>query len=136
MRRFSGILWVVAALGAGLCWVVFRAVHDPPARAAPEGAGAARPEPAHGGAAVQQIRALQRELVELRHQVSGQTQRGSGEPAQADPVRARDPRTDPDARAEYVRARREAIAGVEAAFRGEATQPRWSATASSAIQTV
>lgn len=135
MRRFSGILCVVATLSAGLCWMVYQSVREQVARAAPDAASASRDRP-HDDAVTPQLLALQRELVELRRQVRAQAQRGTDEPPPPVPARDRDPRTDPEARAEYERARREAIAGVDAAFRGEATDPRWSATASSAIQAV
>jgi hypothetical protein len=135
MRRFSGILCVVAMISAGLCWMVYRSVREQAARAAPDAVGALRPERPHDDAASPQLLAMQRELAELRHQVRAQAQREPGETPPAEPPRARDPRTDPEARAESERARHEAIAGVDAAFRGEAMDPRWSATASSTIQT-
>lgn len=133
MKRFSRVLWLAAALGAGLCWTVYRSGGDQVvARGTPGSTGASRPGDA---ATPSQLAELRRELGELRRQVWTQGQRGpASEPPRGDPAGTRDPRTDPEARAEYERARREAIAGVDAAFRGEAEDPRWAGSAASAIQ--
>ncbi|HEX7836019.1 MAG TPA: hypothetical protein VF469_01085 [Kofleriaceae bacterium] len=134
MRRSFGVLCVAAALGVGLCWTVYRSVRGEAASRPTTGsAGASRPE---DDATPSQVAELRRELGELRRQVWAQGQRAGGEPSRGEAARARDPRTDPEARAEYERARREAIAGVEAGFRGEATDPRWSPAASTAVQAV
>jgi hypothetical protein len=134
MRRFSGILWVAMTLGVGLCWMVCRSVRDEAAtHAATDAPGASRSE-LSAEVAPAQLAELRRELAALRHELAAQGRRTAGASIDMS-TRTRPSRTDTDVRAEYERARREAIAGVDAAFRGEARDPRWSATASSAIQT-
>jgi hypothetical protein len=124
---------VCATLGVGLCWIAYRSVGgEVVSRPNIRSAGTSRPD---DDPAPAQVAELRRELHELRSQVWAQGRQAAGESPGAEASRARDPHTDAEARAEYERARREAIAGVEAAFRGEAMDPQWSSSASAAVQT-
>lgn len=76
----------------------------------------------------QQMASVQRELAELRLQVA------RGVPAAPGEDSAADSRRDPESRAEAEREERTRVASTEAAFRGEANDPRWSQGTSSGLR--
>jgi len=140
MKRSHGFLTITVLLGVGLCGVVYRAVRT--SAETPDENGLAATKQPVGGAATQEsaeLAELRREMAQLRRQVLTQGQRlAAGDPAKAeaqDPAAAKDPRTDPQARAEQERKYRDYMAGVDAAFRKETTDPRWSSATSSVVQT-
>jgi hypothetical protein len=118
----------MVALAVGLCVAVYCSVRTAtgvPAAASASAPRAGAPEPSKPAAP-------QPELA----RPGAQDQRSPGAdlaaPAAQEPVK--DPRADPEARAEDQRKHRAYIAGVEAAFRKEATDPRWSSTTSAVVQ--
>jgi hypothetical protein len=140
MKRSRGLLTITALLGVGLCGIVVRSVYTS-AEAPTESGLAPAKQPASGAAASEsaELAEMRREIAQLRRQVWTQEQRqaaaGPGKAEAQDPAAAKDPRTDPEARAEQERKYREYMAGVDAAFRKETTDPRWSSATSSAVQT-
>ena len=137
MKRSHGFLILTALLSIGVSGVVYRSVHSGTETPAEHGSASTRP-PA-GGAAIPEsaeLAELRQELVQLRHQVWAQGQ-GPAAPApaqaDADPAAAKDPRTDPETRAEHERQYREYLAGIDAAFHKEAPDPQWSSAAASVV---
>lgn len=140
MKRSHGLLTITALLGVGLCGVVYRSVRT--GAEAPAGSSLAPAKQPVGGATTPEsteLAEMRREMAQLRRQVWAQEQRlAAADPAMAnaqDSAAAKDPRTDPEARAEQERRYREFMASVDAAFRKETTDPRWSSATSSVVQT-
>lgn len=141
MKRSLGSFMITTLLGIGSCAVAYRIARTADESPDGEGRTSSTRHPLGGTAspALAELAELRRELAQLRLQVRGQ----GLTPAAADAARAaedhpgatRDPRTDPEARAELERERREYMAGVDAAFRSEATSPGWSSAISAVIQT-
>lgn len=139
MKRSHGLLAIAALLIVGLCGIVYRSVYrggEAPAEKTSSSKQSA------GGAATAgsvELAELRQELAQLRRQVWTQGQRlAPADPAQATsqgPTAAKDPSTDPEVRAEQERKYKEYMAGVDAAFRKEVTDPAWSSTTSSVVQT-
>jgi len=132
MKRSHRPLTIIALLGVGLCVVVYRAGPTAPAPAVEHGTATPKPPPGESSAAASELADLRRELFELKRVVRTQ----GHEPVAAEPAApaAPDPRTDPEARADYERRYREHMAGVEAAFRQEAADPRWSSATAATVQ--
>lgn len=135
MKRSPGLLTIAAMLvGLGLSTAWYQLVRSSdasPASGGPTPQGAALAENA-------ELAELRREVARLGLQVRSQHGRPSAAPAPAE-VAARasgelPPRDSAEAQEERARKRRDRIAGIEAAFRREAVEPGWSATASAAIQ--
>src|SRR5262245_56756181 len=83
-----------------------------------------------------ELAAMRQQLTRLEGKVSGEraeVTRPAGDVAPG-PAREADPRTDPEARAQYERRRHDYIAGIEAAFRKEPVDAAWSTTTSSVVQ--
>ncbi|HEY0481441.1 MAG TPA: hypothetical protein VGD37_28190 [Kofleriaceae bacterium] len=120
----------MVVLAIGLCvvvyWSVRTAVGIPTADSSP---ARRADDPA------QPFRAAARQPAPAPPRAQGQRPPGvdSAGSAPQEPV-IRDPRNDPEARAEGQRKYRAYIAGVEAAFRKEATDPRWSSATSGVVQ--
>jgi len=142
MKRSHGLLTITALLGVGLCGVVYRSVATGAGAPAESGLGSAK-QPVGGATTPEsaELAGLRREMAQLKRQVWAQGQMlAAADPARAKPeaqdsAAAKDPRIDPEARAEQERKYREYMAGVDAAFRKETTDPRWSSATSSAVQT-
>jgi hypothetical protein len=139
MKRSLGFLTIAALLGIGLYSVVYRSVHT--GAETPTDSDIASAKRRAGNTTTSEsaeLAQMRQELTQLKHQLWTQGQRlAATDPARAeahDPT-AKDPRTDPEARAEQERKYREYMASVDAAFRKEATDPHWSSTTSSAVQT-
>ena len=79
-----------------------------------------------------ELAALRAEVADLKRQMAAQS---SVRPAQAVPAQAaRQPGVDPLAQAEEDRQRREQMQTLEAAFRGESSDPLWSGQAGAVVQ--
>jgi len=131
MTRSRPLLLIAVVLSIGLGGALYRAVRSSSESAAvPEPIGALRPAI---GAESAELAELRQEVFELHHRVRAQEQRPARSDATAAPSQAEPP--DPEDRAEQVRRYHAYIAGVEAAFRQEARDPRWSADTSTVIQT-
>ena len=136
MKHSRGALLVLAVLLVlGVGFVVARAVRTsgeaPAAGGSAAPASAATPTPAELAELRQQLARLE---ARLRTREQGTAAPGLPPPAPEAPAAAGDPRTDPETRAEAQRRQREYVAGVDAEFRNEATDPRWSSATSSVIQ--
>jgi hypothetical protein len=139
MKRSHGFLTIAALASVGLCSIVYRSVRigaDVPTAGHPGPAMRAAGGPVTPEAV--ELAELRQEMARLRHQVSTQEQRlAAVDPAklEASDSVARDPRTDPDMRAEQDRKYREYLASLDTAFRKESRDPQWSTTTSSVVQT-
>ncbi|TMQ11565.1 MAG: hypothetical protein E6J91_22515 [Deltaproteobacteria bacterium] len=138
MKRSHGLFTITILLGVGLCGIMYRCVRTGAESSA--GSGLAPAKQPDGGATTPELADLaemRREMVQLRRQLWAQGQRlAAVDPVKAqDSAAARDPRTDPEGRAEQERRSREFIASVDAAFRKETTDPGWSSATSSVVQT-
>ena len=137
MKRLLAFLTVTVLLGIGLYSTVYRSVHTGTEAPTDRDGASAKRSPATPESA--ELAELRQELTQLKRQMWTQGQGVSAtDPAKADahdPAGAKDPRTDPEARAEQERKYREYMASVDAAFRNEATDPRWSSATSSVVQT-
>jgi hypothetical protein len=137
MKRSHSLLAITGLLCVGLCAAVYRAVRT--AEGAPAGLGLAATRPI-GGATTPgsaELAELRRELAQLERQVQLQGKALAAAPARAEaqaPDAADDSRQEPESRAEQERKHRSYLAGVEAAFRAEATDPSWSSASASAVQ--
>jgi hypothetical protein len=135
MKRSYGFFILLGLLGISLCWIVYRSARPPAEAPAVEGARAAAstatPEPAD-------LAELQQQVARLKSQMWSQEQRlAAADPAKAavkDPA-AKDPRTDPEARAAEERKHKELVAGIDAEFHNEPTSSKWASAMSSTIQT-
>jgi len=140
MKRSHGFLTIATLLSVGLCGVVYRAVHRSSEAPAESGPAPAK-QPAEGAATSESIELaeLRREMVQLRRQVWIQGQRlEAAEPARAEtqaPATAKDLLTDSEVRAEQERKHREYMVEIDAAFRKESPDARWSSTTSAVVQT-
>jgi hypothetical protein len=134
MTRSYGFLVLTAGLGIGLCWFLYRSMRTPSEAPAAETviASASTATPA-------ELAELRQQMARLKTEMRSWDERS----AAADPDKAavgaaaaaKDPRIDPEARAAEERKHKEYVAGVEAEFRNEATNPRWSSATSSIVQT-
>ncbi|HWL88242.1 MAG TPA: hypothetical protein VNO21_20705 [Polyangiaceae bacterium] len=132
MKRSLGFIIITASLGVGLCAFVYRAVHI---RAETPAAASGTQRVAEGGPpASAELAKMREEIASLQRQVSSQRQMPVAEPVKAE-ADAKDLRTDSEMRAEGERKHREYMAGVEAAFRNETIDARWSPATSSVVQT-
>jgi len=134
MKRSTGFVAVSLLLGITL-FGVYRAVRT--SAASPTEGGAPPATQATGtNPEAADIAALRSQVAQLSRLVRAQGQSlASAPPAKADDPDAKDPRSDPEARAAAQRAYHDYIAGIEAAFRKEARDPRWSSATSAAVQT-
>lgn len=140
MQRTRSRLTILALLGLGLCGVGYRVVHT--ADEVPgSGAIAAAARPLEGAATPEAaaLAELRRDLAQLELRVRIHDRKPTAAaPAGAEapgPAAIEDPHVEAEARAEEERGRRAHVAGIDTAFRGEATDPRWSSAASSVIRT-
>jgi hypothetical protein len=138
MKPPRNSLVIMILLGAGLYGALFRfACAGAQQPANDRGATSANPAAGSNSAPeLPQFAALRRELVGLRMQIQASEQRLAVAPEESkrQEPELKDPRTDPEARAEYDRTRREYIAGLDAAFRKETMDPTWSSPTAAAVK--
>jgi len=138
MTHSRGFLSITVLIGLGLCVVVYLSVRATLNAHLTGGEAAVVTQPRENAElpAPTELAKLRRELAHLELRVQTQEQRLAADLADTEAtelVASVDPRTDPEARAEYERSRREYIVGVDAAFRKEPTSPAWSSTTASMI---
>jgi hypothetical protein len=143
MTRSPLVLAAVALLGIAVCVLVYRLVRadgEPPAsRDIPRVGERAAPAGGATAALRRQVARLDQEQSQARDPWAVMPEEEPVVPPGVGPAHAplvpgsADVR---EARAEEERMHRQYIAGIEAAFLGEATDPQWSSATSSAIQAI
>lgn len=120
-------------LGIGLYSIVYRSVHTGAEAPADRDGASAKRGPVTPESA--ELTGLRQELIQLKRQMWTQGQMlsatDSAKTGAQNPAGAKDLHTDPEARAEQERKYREYMASVDATFRNESTDPRWSSATSS-----